>query len=159
MEPLPMGARGPQPTPTAIKKVLGNPGKRPLNTDELKPVGSLKRPTHIKGGAAEEWDRVIGAMPTGFYTAADVPVLAMYVEALVIYRNATSIVARDGMEAVGSTGQKIAHPQLAVMARFADLMTKLADRLGMSPAARTKFTAPGDDSQDDLDARYFGRPN
>ena len=33
-----MATRGRKPTPTAIKELEGNPGKRPLNTKEPKPV-------------------------------------------------------------------------------------------------------------------------
>ena len=33
-----MATRGRKPTPTAIKELEGNPGKRPLNAKEPKPV-------------------------------------------------------------------------------------------------------------------------
>ena len=33
-----MAKRGRKPTPTAIKELEGNPGKRPLNAKEPKPV-------------------------------------------------------------------------------------------------------------------------
>lgn len=154
-----MGQRGPQPIPTSIKRILGNPGKRPLNDREVKPTASLSRPSHLTGKAAEEWDRAVGAMPPGFYTAADAPVLLAYVDALILYRNAWAIIARDGMETTGSTGQKVAHPQLAVLARFSDLILKAADRLGMSPAARTRLTDPNDEKPDEDEERFFGRPN
>lgn len=158
-----MGARGPQPTPTRVKKVTGNPGRRPLNEREVQPRSLLRRPAHITGKAADEWDRVVGAMPPGFYTAADVPVLSAYVDALIIYRSAMAIIARPaeaggGMESKGSTGQTVAHPQLAVIARFAELILKAADRLGMSPAARTRLTEPDEEEPDETEQRYFG-PN
>jgi len=122
----------------------------------VKPKAVLVRPAHITGKAADEWDRAIAAMPPGFYTAADAPVLTQYVEALTYCRNAQAIVAKEGMTAKGSQGQPVAHPQLAVIARFADLMLKCAAQLGMSPAARTRLTAPEDDQQDETEARYFG---
>ncbi len=145
-----MGARGPQPRPTKLKLLEGNPGKRPINENEVLPLGEIKKPSHITGPAAEEWDRVITSMPGGFYTAADVPTLSTYCVAWVLYRNALAIIARrpedgGGMEATGSQGQKIAHPQLAVAKQYSELILKCADRLGMSPAARTRLQAPEED--------------
>lgn len=142
-----MGARGPQPKPTALKRLEGNPGNRPLNEREVRPVGQLQKPPIITGPAAEEWDRVVSSMPPGFYTPADAPVLANYCIAWVLYRNALSIIAKTpkeggGMEAKGSQGQTIAHPQLAVVRGFSELILKAADRLGMSPAARTRLATP-----------------
>ena len=32
-----MARRGPKPTPTALKLLRGNPGKRPINVDEPQP--------------------------------------------------------------------------------------------------------------------------
>jgi P27 family predicted phage terminase small subunit len=127
------------------------------------PIGGLQRPAHVTGAMADEWDRAVAAMPPGFYTAADVPVLCAYVEALAIYRKAYSILAKKpadggGMEAKGSTGQTVAHPQLAVVARFSDLVLKAADRLGMSPTARTRLTQPDEEDRDETEQRYFG-PN
>lgn len=140
-----MGARGPQPKPTALKRLEGNPGKRRLNDAEVVPVGSLRKPSIITGPAAEEWDRVINSMPPGFFTAADAPVLATYCIAWVVYRNALAIIARKpeeggGMEAKGSQGQPVAHPQLTVLRAYSELILKCGDRLGMSPAARARMT-------------------
>lgn len=145
-----MGARGPQPKPTALKLLEGNPGKRRLNVAEVKPVGTLKKPALITGPAAEEWDRVIISMPPGFFTAADQPVLVTFCLAWVLYQKALAIIARKpadggGMEARGSQGQPVAHPQLAVIKSYSELILKCADRLGMSPAARTRLDSPEDD--------------
>lgn len=151
-----MGARGPQPKPTKLKQLEGNPGKRKLPENEVQPIGGLARPSHVTGQAAEEWDRAVCAMPPGFYTAADVPVLAGYCVAWVLYRNALAIVAKDGMETVGSTGQKVAHPQLAVTARFYDVILKSADRLGMSPAARARLQMSDEENPDGEFAGLMG---
>ena len=54
-----MGFRGPAPKPTAIKKIQGNPGKRPLNENEpqLEP-GIPECPDHLDETAQKEWARV-----------------------------------------------------------------------------------------------------
>lgn len=142
-----MGQRGPQPKPTALKLLEGNPGNRRLNRNEVQPVGRLERPSHVTGPAAEEWDRVINSMPPGFYTAADVPTLVTYCIAWVLYRNAVAVIARKpeeggGMEAKGSQKQPVAHPLLAEVKGFSKLILQCGDRLGMSPAARARLEAP-----------------
>ena len=48
---------------------------------------------------------------------------------------------------------------LATARGFMELTLRAADRLGMSPAARTRLTAPDDEEPDEAEARYFGRPH
>jgi P27 family predicted phage terminase small subunit len=92
--------------------------------------------------AAREWDRAVAAMPPGLYTAADVPALAVYADAWANYLEARDLVARDGLIVRGGQGQPAAHPALAVQARQAEIILKAGDRLGMTPAARTRLTLP-----------------
>lgn len=137
-----MGARGPMPKPTNIKRLEGNPGCRKLNDREPQPTGPPVRPDFVNGEAATEWDRCISAMPDGVYTNADGPVLAVYCVAWVLFRNALGQVAREGMTSVGSQGQKVTHPSLATVAKQAEIILRAADRLGMSPSARSRLAMP-----------------
>jgi P27 family predicted phage terminase small subunit len=130
---------GRPPKSTRLRKLDGNPGKRPLNEREPRPTGPLVKPEFVTGEAAKEWDRAVGAMPDGLYTAADAPVLAVYCVAWVLFRNALAQVAKEGMTAVGSTGQKIAHPSIAVAAKQSEIILRASDRLGMSPVARARL--------------------
>jgi phage terminase small subunit len=51
--------RGRKPTPTALKLVAGNPGKRPLNRHEPKPVTAIPTcPAHLMPTAKTEWKRL-----------------------------------------------------------------------------------------------------
>lgn len=141
--------------------MTGNPGKRPLNKKEPQPRGELKRPPQFTGKIGDEWDRVVNAMPPGTYTEADVPVLTIYCEALVMRHNALAIVAKPaetggGMVVTGSAGQAAAHPMIAVASKQAEILLKCAALLGMSPVARTRLTAPDDEEKDELEQRYFG---
>lgn len=139
-----MGQRGPAPKPTKLQRLEGNPGKRRINTREPEPTGTAVCPPHVTGAAAEEWARVLSAMPSGLYTAADVPVLTVYALAWVMYRNALALVARDGMIVKGSMGQDTAHPAVGVAAKQAEIIIRAADRLGMSPTARTRLQIEGE---------------
>jgi P27 family predicted phage terminase small subunit len=141
-----MAIRGRPPKSSKLRALEGNPGKRPLNEREPQPTGPLVKPDFVTGEAASEWDRVVGAMPPGLYTAADAPVLAVYCVAWVLFRNSLAQVAREGMTATGSMGQKIAHPSLATVAKQSEIILRASDRLGMSPVARARLEV-GDQPQ------------
>lgn len=54
-----MGRRGTKQTPTALKVARGNPGHRPLNTEEPElPSADLTPPDDLKGRALQEWNRM-----------------------------------------------------------------------------------------------------
>ena len=137
-----MVPRGRRPTPTRLKLLTGNPGKRRLNQREPKPVGAPEKPDFISGNSAAEWDRVIASTPPGFLTSADVPTLTVLVTALALFRAALSRLARDGTTSVGSLGQQVPHPMIAVLAKQTELVLRAGDRLGLSPVARTRLEMP-----------------
>ena len=54
-----MAKRGRKPKPTALKKLEGNPGKRPLNELEPMPqVTMLRCPNWLEPEAKKEWRRL-----------------------------------------------------------------------------------------------------
>lgn len=154
-----MAVKGRTPKPTALRKLEGNPGKRPINRREPEPTGPLRAPDFVTGAASEEWDRVVSSMPPGVYTAADVPVLTVYCLAWVQYRNALALVAREGMTSVGSTKQTCAHPAIAIAAKQADLILRASDRLGMSPTARARLEVQAAEQPESKFGDMLGRPN
>src|SRR5258708_6516854 len=58
-----MGLRGPAPKPTAVRKLEGNPSRRPFPENE--PVyapGIPVKPKKISSGASAIWDELVGEM-------------------------------------------------------------------------------------------------
>jgi P27 family predicted phage terminase small subunit len=54
-------SRGTRPTPTTLKVLRGNPGRRPLNRDEPQyEAGIPDKPEWFGTYASEEWDRITG---------------------------------------------------------------------------------------------------
>jgi len=54
-----MAITGPKPKPTAIKILEGNPGKRPLNLNEPKPLQIAPEcPDWLLAEAKKEWNRL-----------------------------------------------------------------------------------------------------
>ncbi len=77
------GKQGRKPTPTALKRLAGNPGKRPLNAHEPKPRAVLPRcPAHLCPEARAEWKRISKKLHTlGLLTELDAAALALYCQA------------------------------------------------------------------------------
>ena len=55
--------RGRRPKPTRLKVLTGNPGKRPLNTEEPMPEIAIPEcPIELGPVAKREWDRLVGEL-------------------------------------------------------------------------------------------------
>jgi P27 family predicted phage terminase small subunit len=135
--------------PTELKRLEGNPGKKRLGR-EPQPTGTLTPPPFVTGDALAEWHRATAAMPPNFYKSADAPILAVYATAWITYRDALAAVEREGLTVLTTKGTPMSNPALRAALQSADLILRAADRLGMSPAARTRLAV-----QDDPPASKF----
>ena len=72
-----------RPTPTAIRKLMGNPSGRPFNEKEPKAPKRLpKPPVHLSDEALAEWERVaLDLYHAGVLTDFDRAALAGYCQA------------------------------------------------------------------------------
>ena len=75
-----MATRGRKPTPTAIKELEGNPGKRKLNENEPKPEKKAPScPKWLDKEARKEWHRLAKKMEAiGILTEVDMAAFAAY---------------------------------------------------------------------------------
>lgn len=150
-----MGKRGPKPKPTAIRLLEGNPGRLPINPDEIQCDLPPVMP-HIVGAdsfAAEEWHRIIAAMPPNVYTALDVAVLTQYCLAWSMLMRAQHDLSTNGMMVVTNswrdkqTGElvaeeRIVNPAAKLWAKAQEQLNKCTDRLGLSPGVRARMPIP-----------------
>lgn len=93
-----MAARGRKPTPTALKVLEGNPGKRPLNENEPKP--NKKAPTcpkWLEPEAKKEWRRLAKQMEAlGILTEVDMAAFAGYCQAYARWKEAEEFISQHG---------------------------------------------------------------
>ena len=77
--------RGRKPLPTALRLISGNPGKRPINGREPKPVISIPTcPAHLMPLAKTEWKRLARYLhDPGIISELDRAALAAYCQAMV----------------------------------------------------------------------------
>jgi P27 family predicted phage terminase small subunit len=83
------------PTPTHLKLLRGNPGKRALPVDEPQPLippTCPDPPTFLAGHAADEWWRVAPGL--GLLTRIDVACLGAYCQSYARWRTAEEALAR-----------------------------------------------------------------
>jgi P27 family predicted phage terminase small subunit len=140
---------GPAPTPTILRELRGNPGKRPFNKLEPKPkTGEPRMPRDLSKPAKKEW-KVYTKMllKLGVLTVADGDALAALCEAKTLWREAINDVRKRGilitvMAATRNGPVEIQkkNPAIAVMESQAKLVKSYLESFGMTPASRTRVS-------------------
>jgi P27 family predicted phage terminase small subunit len=133
-------ARGPAPTPTALKLLRGNPGHRPINHDEPKPPVCLPDPpADMKGEALAEW---LNSGPMlerlGLITEIDVRAFETYCRAWGQYKEAEAEVGRLGEVVKAPSGYPIQNPYRAIANKALTRCERLWAKFGMTPADRSR---------------------
>lgn len=156
-----MATRGRKPTPTAIKKLEGNPGKRPLNTHEPKPP--KKAPACPKGllpEAKKEWNRLAGALQEmGVLTELDRNSFAAYCQAYARWKDAEDFMTKSGTTIFKTpSGYWQQLPQVSIAQTYLKIMNRIAEQFGLTPAARSRIVAGNGEGEpaDDMEALLGG---
>src|SRR3990172_993550 len=138
-----MGKRGPRPTPTAIRLLRNNPGRRPINMDEpqpppIEPDSSVgKCPAWLKGEAKKLWNRIApGAIRSGLLTIVDVPAFEALCQSYARWREYERLTGAN-LELAIAKGYRNG----AVRER--QLMMQFGQRFGFDPSSRTNIKVHG----------------
>lgn len=137
--------RGRKPTPTALKLVRGNPGKRAINHDEPKPTKGLpsKPPEWLDDTARKTWKKLVKELNAlGLLTTVDGPSLGAYCQAVSRMEAAEKHIAEKGIVVDGAHGGLIKNPSVTIAKECALLIQKFASEFGLTPASRTRIKAP-----------------
>ena len=138
-----MAVRGRKPKPTAIKRLEGNPGKRPLNSREPKPpTGIPTCPVWLDAEAKREWRRLAKTMSgMGVLSETDRAAFAVYCQAYARWKEAEEFVSQHGTAFQTPSGYIQQVPQVSIAQTYAKLMARLASEFGLTPAARSRIIA------------------
>ncbi|HUT92898.1 MAG TPA: phage terminase small subunit P27 family [Thermoguttaceae bacterium] len=157
--------RGPKPTPTHLKELAGNPGKRPLNADEpTPPVGAPEKPPHLNEDASVVWDWLVGMLGNmGILCQSDVAIMMLYCDTVAEYVKAKRDLNRVNgfVSRSEKTGQYYINPYMSVLAMLKNQLTRYLAELGLSPTSRSRVkrtpesSAP--DSITELLTQRYGR--
>lgn len=155
-----------RPTPTALKLVKGNPGRRPISRREAKPAKKLPAaPAHLDPRARAEWDHIVPELwAAGLLTSVDGAVIAAYCTAYARWAEAEETLAkmreRDGVTGAllikTKNGNVIQNPLVGTSNRAMLLMMRFAIEFGMTPSARANLEAvPNEYPDADKSESYF----
>ncbi len=152
-------------TPTHLRLVQGNPGKRPTNeAREPRPkrLKAPKPPSHLTPRAAAMWRHVSRTLSdVGVLTVADLVTLERLCEAYAEVRTAQialELLGGNTYETTSAHGgfMRRAHPEVAQLADADRRLRGYLAEFGMTPAARSKVSLPIGDSETDKLNHYFG---
>jgi P27 family predicted phage terminase small subunit len=134
------------PKPSAIRKLEGMRGHRPLNKREPRArPGEPDMPADLDKEARKEWSRLVPILlGAGVLTEMDSGVLANYCRAYSTRLRAELQMRRESgngepeLALTMRTGRRYRNPLQAEIDRQTEIMNKLAAELGMTPSARSR---------------------
>ena len=150
--------RGRRPKPTRLKLLTGNPGKRPMNENEPKPeVVVPECPPELSPAARQEWDRLVDELGAlRMLTNLDRAALAAYCGAYALWAEATEAIQKYGAMIKSPQGFPIQSPYLAIANRQSEIMMRIASEFGLTPASRSRISAPTAPPGPDLFSGFGG---
>ena len=144
-----MATRGRKPTPTAIKELEGNPGKRKLNENEPKPERKAPAcPKWLDKDARKEWHRLAKKMEAiGVLTEVDMAAFAAYCQSYARWKEAEEFITEHGTLVRTPSGYWQQVPQVSIAQTYMKQMGKFATEFGLTPASRSRLIAAAGDSK------------
>ena len=135
--------RGRKPSPTALKRLRGNPGKRALPKSEPKPQAILPHvPRFLDKIAKAEWHRISRELfELGLLTRVDRNALAAYCDCFSLWKRACDEIAKEGagLTVTGAQGQSIKNPVVTIREKALEQMKSYAIEFGMTPSSRGRL--------------------
>jgi len=134
----------PHRTPTALRILKGNPGKRPLPVDEAQSNAvalDMPAPEQIENNieAVKAWQSWLPLLVNmRVMTEADVPMLVVACEAFAEERNAIAQINVTGAVQVAASGHAQVSAWTTVREKALIRYTKILCLFGMTPSDRTK---------------------
>ena len=138
-----MAKTGRKPKPTALKKLEGNPGRRPLNRMEpMPPVVQLRCPNHLLPEAKKEWKRLAPVlMDLGLLTAADAVPFEGYCTAYARWLEAQDEINKHGSIYKDNEGKIRPNPFIAIANQQMREIKSFAAEFGLTPSTRSTMIA------------------
>lgn len=132
-----------RPVPTNIRRLRGNPGKRPYN-DAEPPVraGKPRIPDHVKADAeaAREWKRITETLhEMGLLSTADRSALAAYCLTWSRWVDAETKLRQFGVIIKGANDVPMQSPYLAIARDAVTQIRQLLVEFGLTPSSRSRI--------------------
>jgi P27 family predicted phage terminase small subunit len=134
---------------SAIRIAEGNRGHRPIPR-EIEMTGRPEPPAHLTPAELQRWHEIVASLPDGHLKAADTSTLERMAVAWSTFREATILINQSRLLTRGQHGEPTRNPLLIVQKQAAEQMNLCGMSLGLSPLARTRLTAPDQETADPL---------
>ena len=147
-----------KPKPRKVRELEGNPSKRPLPVEpEMADLRDSDPPKHLCRYGKEEWRRVMGAIPDGLVTAADIGALSAMCAKYGRWRKAYArlLALGDGDVIETKTGYCLPHPLVAIEQKSCKDYLAAAAEFGLTPSARTRVSVKPKDDASGVKRRFF----
>ena len=135
--------------PAAIRTIEGNRSKRPI-PKEIEHIGRPEPPAGLTPEQLERWQDIVSSLPVDLLSRADVQVIERMAVAWATFRQACAGINKSGLLTRGQNGEPVYNPLLRVRQAATMEMNECGEKLGLSPLARTRLTAPEEQDADPL---------
>jgi len=149
---------GPRPTPTKLKLLRGNPGKRAINEHEPEPpVEILPVPDHLSDGAKAEWEVMAPLLaPMGLLTTIDRTTFEAYCTIVARWREAEDALKKTGPVVRAPSGYPMQSPYYTIANQSLSQMRAYLAEFGLSPASRSRISIKSSEATDPMEAFLYG---
>lgn len=132
---------GTKPKPTVLKRMAGNPGKRPLNDHEPKMArGRWNAPSSLGDEGKRVWRVLMRVLaPAGVITEGDLVALQLFCEAFEDRQAARKAYLEKGMVGVGSTGNDVLSMYFKAAHMKGQEMRWFLAEFGLTPSSRSRI--------------------
>jgi P27 family predicted phage terminase small subunit len=132
--------RGRKPTPTVLKLLRGNPGKRRINAEEPSCAPApLEPPAWLEGEARTKWTEMAPQLlDAGLLAQIDTDALAAYCLAYADWREALNQLKTYGKVVAAPSGYPMPSPWVAIEKQARADMARAQTEFGMTPSSRTR---------------------
>lgn len=136
--------RGRKPTPTVLKLLRGNPGRRRIDPTEPMPERmDTDCPAELSDrDAAEEWERtIVPAINLGHVTVSDRVLAIAHCDLWATWRSQLADAARHAhVVAAGKNQYPTPNPARGMANKTLQLLIKVDQELGLSPVSRSRVS-------------------
>lgn len=160
-----MPTKGRKPTPTHLKLVRGNPGKRRISENEVRPdVVPASPPSFLSDDAKAEWGRISAQLEAlGMLTVVDHAALAAYCQAygrwVLAERELGKVLGAagpgGGLLYKGANSRICRNPLISIANEAMRDMVKFCNEFGMTPSSRVRIHVSKDDKEQDPAEAFF----
>ena len=146
--------RGRKPTPPSVKRMLGNPGKRPIRPDLPAPPGAPPMPSRlmVEPLAVEKWNELVPIlMSLGTLTTADGEALATLCEVYAAAQACLLELRASGPVMRTDLGGVKPNPAGPLYRGLVSLQTSLMGEFGLTPVSRTRLGGKEEKPADEIE--------